>query len=262
MVCLYCDSVFKAPKTPEYRVPKPRSGLLPRGLFELPVGKAGYSILGRLAVGENSQVLLARRARATTEQVVVKVAQDKPSEEALRREYSNLTHLRGRDPYLDRLLPQPVDLAPARGRLALVYRWRSGFIHTLERARKEYPEGVDPAATVWMWNRILDQLTCLESLGYSHGDLRPEHLLVHARDHGVAFCGWSRARLGPQDDLAASGRCIRRLLGSDAPKALLELTACAHQFDHPESLQNELRKVAEAVFGPPQYRPFALPRAK
>ena len=84
-----------------------------------------------------------------------------------------------------------------------------------------------------MWNRILDQLDRLKQLGDSHGDLKLEHLLVHPRDHGIAFCGWGKARLGPQNDLEMSARCIASLLGKRAPKPLLELTQSAHQFEGP-----------------------------
>ncbi len=254
--CEYCCSVFTPLVEPGYRIPKPRPELIPNGLFELAIGDLKYRVQGQLARGTASQVLLARRASAVSEQVVIKLG---PPE--LQREWETLRHLQGRRELLDRLLPRPVHLGKVGDRTALVYRWRSGFIHTLQFARQQYPEGVPPEATVWMWNRILDHLSCLKELGYSHGDLRLEHLLVHVRDHGIAFCGWGQARLGEQGDLEASGRCMGELLGPGAPSQLLDLVYSAHLYNGPQHLKSELKRVATAVFGPPRYQPFALPRA-
>ncbi len=255
--CQYCDSVFKPMIDLGYQIPGPRPELVPKGLFEVSVGDARYRILGRLARGEHSQVLLARRASATTEQVVIKVADDMSLLEA---EWNNLRHLEGRCHYLDRLLPFPIGLGMARGRAAMVYRWRSGFVHNLTQVRGMFRK-FDPAHAVWIWNRILDQLTSLRQLGYHHGSLSPEHLLVHPRDHGIAFCGWRTATLGSGDDLAQSGRAVLYLLDSDAPRELRELAQNAGYFDKPRELQSELQKVARAVYGPPRFRPLVLPGA-
>lgn len=254
--CEYCCSVFAPIVDPGYRIPKPRPELLPEGLFEVNVGDTPYRVLGQLARGENSQVLLARRASAVTEQVVIKLGGPE-----LKKEWEALRHLQGRRELLDCLLPHPIQLGTVRRHTALVYRWRSGFIYTLAFARQQYPAGIPPEATVWMWNRILDQLSCLKELGYSHGDLRLEHLLVHVRDHGIAFCGWGKARLGEQGDLEASARCIGELLGPGTPSPLLDLVYSAHLYNSPQHLKTQLKRVAEAAFGPPKYRPFALPRA-
>jgi hypothetical protein len=253
--CLYCDSNFTPLADFGAGPPQIRPELVPKGLFEVSVGVTRYRVLGQLARGEHSRVLLARRAKAVTEQVVMKVSEEIG---LLEKEWANLRHLVGRCSYLDSLLPEPVGLGMARGKPALVYRWRSGFIYNLAQVRKMFPSGVDPAATVWMWNRILDQLTSLRQLGYSHGSIRLEHLLVHPRDHGVAFCGWSSVAHGGQGDLAASGRCIGELLGRGAPRPLRELTTLAGQFDRPKDLKSELKKVARAVYGPPRFRPFVL----
>jgi hypothetical protein len=254
--CLYCDSRFTPLIDFGFKIPAPRPELVPKGLFEVSVGETRYRILGQLGSGEHSRVLLARRAKAVTEQVVIKVAEEL---EILEREWANLTHLVGRCRYLDSLLPRPVDLGMARGKPALVYRWRSGFVYNLAQVRKKFRAGVDPAAAIWMWNRVLDQLTSLRQLGYSHGSIRPEHLLVHPRDHGIALCGWSSAALGGQGDLAASGRCIAELLGRGALKPLRELALHASQFDKPKDVKSELRKVARAAYGPPRFRPFVIP---
>lgn len=253
--CLYCGSVFKPMADFGFQIPTPRPELVPKGLFEVSLGSNRYRVLGRIAAGEHSRVLLARRARATTEQVVIKVAD---SLDRLEQEWSNLSHLEGRCSYLDRLLPRPVEIGLARGKPAIAYRWRSGFVYNLAQVKRMFPGGVDPAATVWMWNRILDQLTSLRQLGYSHGRLCLEHLLVHPRDHGIAFCSWSEARTGGQGDLASSGRCMEELMTSSAPRPLRELARHAGSFSKARELKKELEKVARAVYGPPRFRPFVL----
>lgn len=250
--CLYCGTVFQNFKEAIPAVPSDQS---PKGLFEISLRDRSYCVLGLLAQGEHSQVLLAHRAGAVAEQVVIKV--DGPD---LESEWESLRRLQGRREYLDRLLPQAVAFGQCRGRNCLAYRWRSGFVHTLALARLEYPQGIAPEAAVWIWDRILAQLICLKDLGYSHGDLRLEHLLVHPRDHGIAFCGWGKARLGGQGDIAASARCIGRLLGSRAPSALRDLTQKADRFQDPRHLKEEVQKVARALFGPPRFQAFTLPK--
>lgn len=256
-ICLYCDSNF-GPSGEQVSLPEAADGRLPTGLFEVRLGDRRYSVLGQLAQGEHSRVLLARRASLVSEQVVLKVSRQV---EILEKEWSTLRHLQGRCSYLDMLLPRPVARGEVRSRHILAYSWRSGFVHTLAYARKQYLEGVPAAAVVWMWNRILDQLSALHDLGYSHGDLSLEHLLVHPRDHGIAFCGWGKARLGGQGDLAQSGRVVLELLGPGAPGALVNLAEEAGCYRHADQLQQGLKRVAEAVFGPPRFVPFALPRA-
>lgn len=255
--CHYCDSVFKPMIDLGYQIAGPRPELVPKGLFEVSVGDIRYRILGRLAQGEHTQVLLARRAAAVTEQVVLKVASDMSLLEA---EWAVLRYLEGRCNYLDRLLPHPTALGTARGKAALVYRWRSGFVYNLAQVRRMFRR-FDPAHAVWVWNRILEQIISLRQLGYHHGSLCPEHLLVHPRDHGIAFCGWCTAAAGRGDDLAQSGRTVLHLLDSDAPRELRELAQNAGYFEKPRELQSELQKVARAVYGPPRFRPLVLPGA-
>lgn len=255
-ICQYCDSHF-GPSEGLKTGLKPAPALVPAGLFEVTIGDRKYRVLGEIARGAHSSVLLARRAGLLTEQVVLKVSEHS---EILQREWRTLRHLEGRCSYLDRLLPHPVGCGTVAGRTVLAYRWRSGFVHTLALAKEQYPEGVPATAVVWMWNRVLDQLTSLHHLGYSHGEIKLEHLLVHPRDHGIAFCGWSRARLGEGTDLEQSGRCMAELLGPNAPRPLLKLAGQAAQYGSACRLQDQLQEVAEAVFGSPRYVPFALPR--
>ncbi len=268
VICPFCQAELVQPAQHS------RQGVIPRPLptfYRGPVvgvvrvkGTA-YRVLGRLAQGEHSDVFLAHRDTPLTQQVLLKIARD-PKGEALQREWQNVQSLReaASQSHLEGLLPHPVRFGTARyqdqpERLAAVYRWRSGFVFTLSDALAEYPHGVDPKAAVWIWNRVLEQLWVLHRLGFEHNDLKPEHLLVHPRDHGVMICGWTACRKGQgREDLRCSGECVRFILGKDAPKSLLLLTQQASSFSDAFELKEELARVAEAAFGPPKFHKFVL----
>ena len=250
-LCLYCDTDYSV------RPASSREEIEPavRSQFGVRIRSHEYQLQGLLARGAHSEVYLARRKHLLREQIVLKVSQQ---DALLNAEWEALKHLEGRNDYLARLMPIPVGLTRMRGRTVLGYRWRSGFVHTLRFAREQYRGGLPAEATVWIWSRILEQLECLQDLGYSHNNLTLENCLVHPRDHGIALCGWSRARLGEGQDLAASGRLVNDLLGKAAPGPLKELARSAHQFYSPYQLQEEVVRVARSVFGPPKFQPFVL----
>lgn len=221
------------------------------------VGAVPYVLLGRLARGESCDVLLARRDARLTEQVVVKVPRDPSAPaDALAREWRVLSELQTRDDvrgahFFTTLLPQPVTRGAVRGLagryagVASVFRWRSGFLHTLDDVVCEYPDGVAPQTAVWLWKRTLALLGWVHRAGYVHGAVLPAHVLIHPRDHGAVLVGWSRAvRLAagataplrapaaaaalyyprevlaggaptPATDIAMSARCVAYVLGGD-----------------------------------------------
>lgn len=255
--CPYCASEFYLPPKKGYRIPADRPYPQPPTIGTCRVGDQRYLIHGRLGRGQHSDVYLAHSARALTQLVVLKIERV-GGRVAVENEWSALRQIRARSEFLRHMTASPVGLAETDGKLTAVYRWRPGFSFTLVDAKREYPQGVDPRAAVWMWNRILDQLSCLEEIDWSHGALTPEHLLLHPRDHGVAFCGWSRAARVDGQDLRRSGAAIATLLGRNAPKPLIELAYHADCFEHAASLQQELRRIAESAFGPPRFHTFTL----
>lgn len=263
--CSYCESEFYLPPVSGFRIPDPREYPHPPGLGKVEVGNDAYRVHGRLAQGRHGDVFLARRERALTELVVLKVART-GGEEGLRREWDALHKVRAHHDYLRHLTGAPVSLETGRcpghqDRLTAVYQWRCGFSFTFLDAQNQYPQGVDPKAAVWMWNRILDQLACLHRVGYSHNALSLEHLLLHPRDHGVAFCGWSEAAQGRGQDLHDSGGCINAILAPLAPRTLRQLAREAGSFSDAGALKQELKEVSEALFGPPRFHKFELATA-
>ena len=264
VVCSFCSAELQKASLPSFRIPSALPPTRPSAdLGRVSVGNTSYRVHGRLAQGECCDVFLARRDSLLTEMVILKIARDDAG--PLKREHAVLADLRKRaeGTFLEVMLPQAVGLGVARcdgkpEHTAAVYRWRSGFDFTFEDARAEYPGGVDPRACVWMWNRLLEQLSQLHKLGYSHRAIAPAHLLIHPRDHGLVLCGWSRCTPGPGDDLPRSAECIGFLLGSGAPRVLTDLVKRAPKYREALELKTELKRVAQEAFGPPRFHPFVL----
>ena len=259
------------------------------------VGAHRYVILGRLARGTASDVFLARRDARLTEQVVIHIVRAIADGETLARAWRTLEALhesstQGAE-YFTLLLPQPVALGPLTRdgrdpRPAAVYRWRSGFVHTLADVARAYPDGVDPRAAVWMWRRALEVLGWGHRSGYAHGAVLPEHLLVHPRDHGVVLVGWSHAerhaerhggasRATPAADITAATRTLVGVLGGDPERATLPTAvpgpladllvthadpgARQGRTDDAWELMERVASAARTAYGPPTYLPFTMP---
>lgn len=233
----------------------------PPELAHLPratVAGRDYRVLGRLARGDGSDVFLARRVGRLSELVVLKIVRAMADGDLLAREWRALEALHGSDAqgahYFARLLPQLVAHGSYTGsdgmaRPASVFRWRSGFLHTLDEVAQHHPEGVDGRTAVWMWKRTLELLGFLHRSGWVHGAVLPQHLLIHPRDHGVVLVGfssatriaaraplpavsadnrvyypstlWDGAPPTPASDIAMSARCMVRVLGGDPAKGTL-----------------------------------------
>jgi hypothetical protein len=270
------------------------------------VGDVPYAIEGRIARGDSSDVFLARRAHRVTERVVIKVlrALDEPllltTEAAALRAFQFSTA--AGSAHFSRLVPQLVHEShvvddDGTKRPAIVVRHASGFSATLADARQAYPLGVDPRAAVWMWRRAIEVLQWVHAQRVVHGAVLPQHLVLHARDHGVMMIGWSRSTTPgeplraavkaqrdfyPDDawnggavdlalDLAMAARCIAFVLGGDpksgdvpssVPKPiakLVETCASGRAGDDAHALHGIVGDAAREAYGPPTYVPFELP---
>lgn len=273
------------------------------------IGGHRYALLGRLAQGESNDVFLARRDGRLTERVIIKVLRTSGDEDLLeneRRVLEALEKSRAQGaPYFTALLPQRVEAGMARlgkhgnegERRASVFRWRSGFVHSMNDVFAAHTSGIIPEAAVWMWKRMLETLGWVHKSGFVHGAILPQHTLVHARDHGVVFVGWSCAvALGKplpavnaalreyypdavwqgapataRTDLTMSARVLLKALGGSTDRAPSRVPAPlarlleSHARGEPRtpddawSVRDELDGVARQVFGPPKFFPFAMP---
>ena len=268
-----------------------------------------YRVLGRLALGESADAFLALRDHRLTERVIAKCLRADEDRDLFAAEWATLQALQDSSApgaeHFTRLLPQPVAQGQARlgvrgkegERTMLVYGFASGFVHTFADARRHYAHGIPAAAAVWLWKRILELASFIHSSGYVHGALLPRHLLIHARDHGVRFCGFgstvriSRPLLafpaadsafnsaagaaaqavGPSHDITTSARSILWLLGGDVRSAPATtpapLAALLERAAQPDAgglstawaVREELDEAARQAFGPPRFIPFPLP---
>lgn len=192
------------------------------------VGERQYGLLAGLGGGESSQVFLAQRVHPFGERVTLKLARTDGATAVLQQEAETVRQLQGLktagSAYFSQRLPQLVASGTARDgtspeRHALALRHPTGFWGSLADVMRGHPTGVDARHAVWMWRRVLEVLAYLHDNSWQHGDLCPEHLLVHPRNHGVQMIGWARARHGGHgavQDLMQLAWSIRMLLSGQA----------------------------------------------
>ncbi len=229
-----------------------------------------YRLLDLLGTGELSQVYLARRVGAMPYLATVKLSSLPAAAVRYAREATVLRALHA----LSSLLPEVMAQGPLDGdssRHALVLAYPNGFWGTLADLTERFPQGLDPRHAVWIWRRILDVLRFVHGHGWSHGDLRPEHALVHPGDHAVRLIGWGSAQQDPNAqgmDLVRSARTVVVLIsgasGSSAipgavpPPLATLLTRASHdetfcRTQGAQGLDDMLRAAAHDAFGPPSF---------
>jgi hypothetical protein len=228
-----------------------------------------------LGAGETSDVFFGERARRPTELVVLKVWRDASATPPFAPQWRLLESLGRsegrRSPLMTTLLPQLVVMGTMRSRSgverpALVTRWRSGYRCTLRDVRRAYPAGVDAQTAVWIWRRLLELLGWIHHNGVVHASVRPEHVLLHPRDHGVVLVGWSHAApVGSMacqtDDVVASAESLRSVLTGSPPAPLRSVLDAASRGARSDAvaLSAEVCEAAREAFGPPRYHPFTMP---
>ena len=156
-------------------------------------------------------------------------------------------------------------------------RHANGYWGSLAVLNSRYPQGLDPRHAVWIWRRLLEVLGFIHRSHWCHGDVRPEHALVHPQDHGIRLIGWRAACAGASAqaqalDLMHSARVVQVLLGGSAPErmpqqvpaGLAELitraseeTAFCRQHGA-VGLDALLKTMAAAAFGKPTFVPLIL----
>lgn len=265
-----------------------QASILPAEL-RLDLGQVRYRVLAQLAVGEVADVFLADRMSCLPERVVIKLGRESGDLARFQREREVLDALQGSETpgtaYFSQRLPQVV--TSGQGRLnggsvreALVFRHATGYWGSLAEVLRFYPSGIDPRHVVWMWRRVLEVLGFVHAAGWTHGDLRSGHWLVHPDYHGIRLLGWHAAspRVDSSSvarDLMQSAWTVRELLcgrqgSEDAPD-------CGHMTPAPlvalikhasedarwcgkqgaQGLDEALKAAARDAFGPPQFVHFS-----
>ena len=249
-------------------------------------GGESYSLTERLGAGEVSEVYLAQRIGSMPFLAVIKLSAAGNAAAMHAREAMVLRELQGlagdeADASFAQLMPEVVAIGAVAGdepRHALVLKAPNGYWGSLADLNAHFPQGLDPRHAVWIWRRVLGMMAFVHSRGWVHGDVRPEHVLVHPGDHGARLIGWAAARQDASEsaqaaDLIRSARIIQILLGgsSEASTGMnqvpVELSALVKQSAHDAvfcqkqgalGLDAALRTAARAAFGPPTFVPLDL----
>ena len=283
--------VWNSPKT--YQIPS-----------WISIGDKHWAVNQRIAQGDISDVYTGERARFPTELAILKILRDHKDIEHFDNEWNALQALHrsnvlGADTFT-KLIPQPiyngdVSAGSFAGKRANIFRWRSGFHHTIAEVIQTYPQGIPPRASIWIWRRILEVLSFIHTSGMVHGAVLPSHLLVQENEHGIFLVGYgstgSKAeklqhisqklksfypkskeiRLSPQLDLAMSAKSIIFVLGGDpttaslpsaVPAPLAQLITQVALSKAPRKnawdIREELGTIATQVFGAPWFIPIVM----
>ena len=251
-------------------------------------GGQSYQLMQLLGSGEVSEVYLARRMGPMPFLATVKLSSSPAASARYAREAQTLRELQtsenGPGVYALHRLPEVVTQGPVAGaagagsQYALVLRYPNGYWGSLADLNTRFSQGIDPRHAVWIWRRLLDVLHFVHARGWSHGDVRPEHALVHPQDHGVRLISWGSAQKGGSagdqaTDLLRSARVVQVLVTgiddtgaalSRTPAALADLLTRASQDEKfcqtqgAQGLDNLLRAAAQEAFGPPSFVPLNI----
>ena len=245
-------------------------------------GGERYHLLQLLGSGEVSQVYVAQRIGALPFLATFKISSAPTAAKRFAQEAGVLRELQLLGGVGGAFFSQRLPEVVAQGvvddaRHALVLRHPNGFWGNLAELNDRFAKGIDPRHAVWIWRRILEVLRFVHSNGWCHGDVRPEHALVHPEDHAVRLIGWASAQKSADakaqaTDLLRSARVVLVLLSgasdsgvpSHVPPGLAQLvTRAAEDADFcqaqgAEGLDALLRAEAKTAFGPPSFVPLTI----
>jgi serine/threonine protein kinase len=239
-------------------------------------------LIQSLGAGTISQVYLGQRLGLLPFLATIKLSSVTSAADRYAREAQVLRELRGLDAgaaeiFLPLVLAHGV-VQDHQSKHGLVLRHPSGFWGSLAALNESFPEGLDPRHAVWIWRRLLAVLAFIHRHGWRHGDVRPEHALVHPGDHGVRLIGWASAEKGVDardqaTDLVRSACVVLVLLCGEkeadavpdhVPVELAQLVTLTSQDEafcraqRAEGLDGLLRAAARSAFGPPTFVPLIV----
>jgi hypothetical protein len=169
---------------------------------------------------------------------------------------------------------------------------------SLAEVRRAYPDGLDPKAAAWMWNRLLEALHLSHVAGYVHANVTPDRVYIVPDSHvGIvtdlcyavkigsparaispAYKGCypeellAKRPLDASTDLYMAAHCMNGLLGADVgsrripagtPVAIAGLLrACwlgrAHRTSSAKELHAAFKEVRRGLRWPKGFLPFTM----
>jgi serine/threonine protein kinase len=243
-----------------------------------------YHLIQRLGQGDLSEVHLARSVGTQPYLATIKRSSSPDAAARYQHEARVLRELHDSESgqaaaYASQRLPEVVSCGPVTGGsggFALVLRHPVGYWGSLAALNARFPDGIDPRHAVWIWRRLLDVLHFIHAQGWAHGDVRPEHALVHPEDHGIRLIAWGNAVKGADlktraADLQRSARVAMVLVNGnstsiprDVPEPLARILNSAGQDPGfcekhgARGLDAMLLEAAREAFGPPAFIPLVL----
>jgi serine/threonine protein kinase len=239
----------------------------------------------KLGAGEISEVHLARRIGSMPLLATIKLSSSPAAAAQYAHEAQVARELQlldpdGAGPYFSRLLPDAIAQGAVEennGLQALILRHPNGYWGSLASLNERFASGLDPRHAVWIWRRMLEVLNFVHKQGWCHGDVRPEHALVHPQDHAVQLIGWASASKCAAEknkaaDLCRSARVVQVLfcgtsspnLPGGVPAGVAQLVTSAASDENfcrsqgAEGLDALLQAEAKAAFGPPSFVPLII----
>lgn len=168
---------------------------------------------------------------------------------------------------------------------ALAYRYDKDM-PSLADVMKKYPKGIDERDMVWMFKRLLAAIWTAHSTGVVHSAVRPEHVLLNLKTHGIWLIDWMHTnKVGTKPkintnlvsgiyapdytitaenstalDIHMAAICMTNIVGgvNNVSKEIrLILRACTLGATDAKEVHEQLDKVVKKLYGS-VFRPFKV----
>jgi len=254
--------------------------------------------LGALMVSDDIADLYEAVVEGSGDKVLVRLVRSAANNDLMKAESDTLTKVKEliTDPKLLSYFPALIDsfevgVGKTRKR-ANVFAWKDGLV-SLKRVHEAYPKGLDPRDAAWMFNRQLEALHILHSVGYVFGALTPDRFLINPVTHeGLLFDFSYSVKVGgllkavsnewsahypdevflksPVDcssDVYMAARNLNYLVLNDMPAPIAALLkACslgrAYRIPSARAVHDDFKTTLVRLYGPKSFRVFEWPPKK
>lgn len=174
------------------------SGRGTHGGLLIKTAKREYVIERILAEGDLSTIYAGKCVDAEMEsgEVVIKLIRDPADNDLAQNELRVLKIFQDNPGKQSKHLPVFLDqFRTEEDKIGIVLRQFDGY--DLMAVREKYPRGIPQKHVVWMLNRALSAIGHPHSLGITHNNIEPAHMMIRPRDHNLFFLDWSYAAVNP-----------------------------------------------------------------